>query len=445
MGSTTNAIFTGGSQFSADFQNVITRAVNIASLPITQLNNQKTTLTSQSTALSSLDASFVVLQSAVAGIANAFGGSSLQASISDTSKVSVALGSTAAEGTYSINVTNAGVYATSITASNWDASAGPVYKLSLNGAPLDLSASDNSAASVAAAINSQYGSQVRATVVNVGGSDTSPDYRLSLQANQFGNLDPQVLQDGVSITDQGNRVTGTLAQYTINNSNNAVTSSSRTVSLGSGMTASLLGGTGNVSITVARPASALSNALSAFATAYNAAVDGVAKQRGSVGGALAGDQTVAQLSQVIQNLGTYGGQPGVVDGLKTLGLDVGSDGHMTFNLSSFTTLYNGNAADVGSFFGSATTGGFLKTATDALNSVEQTDTGLLPTAKASIQNQITSTTNQIDTQQARVDQLQAQLQKQMAASDALISSMEQKYNFISGMFQAMQTAAQQFR
>jgi flagellar hook-associated protein 2 len=445
MGSTTNAIFTGGSQFSADFQNVITRAVNIASLPITQLNNQKTTLTNQSTALSSLDASFVVLQSAVAGIANAFGGSSLQASISDTSKVSVALGSTASEGTYSINVTDAGIYATSITASNWDASAGHVYKLSLSGVPQDLSASDNSAASVAAAINSQYGNQVRATVVNVGGSDTSPDYRISLQANQLGNLDPQILQDGVSSTDQGNKVTGTLAQYTINNSNNAVTSSSRTVSLGNGMTASLLGGTGNVTITVARSASALSNALSAFATAYNAAVDGLVKQRGSVGGALAGDQTVAQLSQVIQNLGTYGGKTGVVDGLKTLGLDLGSDGHMTFNLSSFTILYNGNAADVGSFFGLATTGGFLKTATDALNSVEQTGTGLLPTAKASIQNQITSTTHQIDTQQTRVDQLQVQLQKQMAASDALISSMEQKYNFITGMFQAMQTAAQQFR
>src|ERR1700682_6500831 len=138
MGSTTNTIFTGGSQFSADFQNVITRAVNIASLPIGQLNNQKTTLTNQSTALSSLDASFVVLQSAVTGIANAFGGSSLQASISDTSKVGVALGSMAAAGTYSINITDAGTYATSITAANWDASAGPVYKLSLNGAPLDL-------------------------------------------------------------------------------------------------------------------------------------------------------------------------------------------------------------------------------------------------------------------------------------------------------------------
>src|ERR1700682_3541857 len=120
MGSTTNTIFTGGSQFSADFQNVITRAVNIASLPIGQLNNQKTTLTNQSTALSSLDASFVALQSAMTGIANAFGGSSLQASISDTSKVGVALGSMAAEGTYSINVTKARIAAHSIPAGTWD-------------------------------------------------------------------------------------------------------------------------------------------------------------------------------------------------------------------------------------------------------------------------------------------------------------------------------------
>ena len=398
------------------------------------------------TALSGLDASFVVLQSAVTGIANAFSGSSLQASVSDTSKVSVALGSGATEGTtYSINISNPGTYATSITASNWDAAASHVYTLSLNGSPLDLTVSDNSAGSVVAAINSQYGDRVSATVVNVSGSDTSPDYRISLQARQLGNLDPQILRDGVSITDRSNKVTGVLAQYTINNSNNAVTSSSRTVSLGNGITASLLGAAGTVTITVTRPASALSNALSAFANAYNSVVDGLAKQRGQAGGALVGDATVTQLSQVIQDLGTYGAQGGTVQGLMALGLELGSDGHFTFNQSTFTGLYTQNSAAVASFFGSPTTTGFLQAATDALNTVEQTGTGLLPAAEAAVQNQITQTSNQIDTQQARVDQLQLQMNQQMAAADALIASMEQQYNYVTGMFQAMQTAAQQYK
>ena len=64
--STTPAAFTGTSAYSADFANVIARAVAIASLPITQLTNSQTTLTSQSTELTTLDTKFTALQRAVA-------------------------------------------------------------------------------------------------------------------------------------------------------------------------------------------------------------------------------------------------------------------------------------------------------------------------------------------------------------------------------------------
>jgi hypothetical protein len=37
------------------------------------------------------------------------------------------------------------------------------------------------------------------------------------------------------------------------------------------------------------------------------------------------------------------------------------------------------------------------------------------------------------------------MQTQMAAADALISSMEQQYNYIAGMFQAMDTASNQYK
>jgi hypothetical protein len=37
-----------------------------------------------------------------------------------------------------------------------------------------------------------------------------------------------------------------------------------------------------------------------------------------------------------------------------------------------------------------------------------------------------------------------QLKTQMAAADALISSMEQQYSYLYGMFASMQTAAKQY-
>jgi flagellar capping protein FliD len=329
--------------------------------------------------------------------------------------------------------------------------------LSLNGTAHSLTVTDNSADSIVKAIKAQYGNQVTATKVNVAGNNATPDWRISLQGVQLGDLDPQILEDGTSIMDPAAKVTGAPAQYKIANSNKLVTSNSRTITVATGVTANILaptgtdaGDTGTVTVTVSRPASALSNALSAFATSYNAAVDALAKQRGQQGGALAGNQIVYQLSQVLQNIGTYGADGGTLS-LKQMGLDLGSDGHFMFDSSAFSQIYAQNAAGVAAFFGSPdTTGpgtgsGFLQRATNILTSVEDTDNGLLATAETSVKNQITTITNQINTQQDRVNQLQTQLTQQMAAADSAISAMTQQYTYITNMFQAMQTAAQQYK
>ena len=50
-----SSIFTGSSRYSSDLQQVLSRAVSIASLPLHLLNNQLTTLQSRSSALDSLD------------------------------------------------------------------------------------------------------------------------------------------------------------------------------------------------------------------------------------------------------------------------------------------------------------------------------------------------------------------------------------------------------
>ena len=78
MGTTTSALFKGTSSYSSDFANVISRAVAIASLPITQLTNDKADLSSQSDELTKLDTKFTALQSAIQNIGSAMGGSAFQ-------------------------------------------------------------------------------------------------------------------------------------------------------------------------------------------------------------------------------------------------------------------------------------------------------------------------------------------------------------------------------
>ena len=128
MGTTSSAIFTGSSQFSQDFANSITRAVNLASQPITQMQADVTSLQNKSDALSNstgIGAQFAALQNAVQAISQAMSGSSFQTDVSNTSAVSATVNDGAMEGTYSVDVQNIGVYATSLSASPWTGSSDP--------------------------------------------------------------------------------------------------------------------------------------------------------------------------------------------------------------------------------------------------------------------------------------------------------------------------------
>jgi len=123
---------------------------------------------------------------------------------------------------------------------------------------------------------------------------------------------------------------------------------------------------------------------------------------------------------------------------------LGKDGHLTFDSAKFNVAAQ-DSGTVQAFFGSADSSGFLKLATDTMNRVLQADTGLLPSTETRNQNQGNALDARISDAQDRVDQLQISLQEQMAAADALISSMEQQYNYITGMFEAMRVASEQYK
>ena len=554
---TTSAAFTGSSQFSTDFQNSIKRAVDMASLPITLMTKDVTTLQSQSDTLDTINTKFAALQTAVKGMSDAMSGSSFQADISNTAVVSATLGDTALEGTYSIDVQNIGAYAVSMTPSNWDgvSTAKHTYQLWVGDMTdsknrIDIAPDNDSAATVAAAINAKASDKVRATVVNVG-SVSSPDYRISLQSTTLGAtpiqlVDPShalqtqtisgdtgtnassttastwvarpnaagqkhtyqlwigdksdpaneiditpddnsaaavaaaisanttasakvtatavnkgtadapdyriqldavnpgaVSLDIVDANLQDQTTTGALAQYVVNNSGKVVTSASRQVTVSDGLTLNLLtSDPGNpVSITVSRSTYALSTAITAFTTAYNNVVDELDLQRGMSQGSLGGQSVVSDMKDALSGMATYSESGGPV----MFGLELGSDGHMTFDSLKLIGADFINSSNVTSFFGSATGGGFIKLATDALTKVEDPASGLIATAKANIQTGIDNTNSKIADKQAQVDALNDRLLTQMAAADAAISAMEQQYSFLASMFSAMDTANKSYQ
>lgn len=442
--STSSSVFSGNSRYSSDFQAVIDRTVAIASLPISQLKAQKTTLEDQTSAMTGLDSKFNAVQAALDNITAAVGGSSFDASVSDSAKLSVTLGDGAQEGNYSVQVVSAGAYASSLSTSAWVADAGAphAYKIKISGAEHDVFAYDNSAASVAGAINSQFGEQVRAVVVNVGSTDT-PDYRLSLQATRLGDLAPD-LSNGSSYL-QTQQATGSLAEYVVNGSGHTVSTNSRSVTIADGITISLLAATASaVNITVTRSTSALSSALDGFATAYNAALDEVDSQHGTTSGPLAGQSLIGGLSRILSGLATYD-QPGSgIPGMEGIGLELDKTGHLTFNKFKLLASDLTNSTGVTSFLGRAGGGGFLKLATDSLKSVEGVGTGLLPSAETNLKRQTAQLDSSIADAQERIDRMKVRLQEQMAAADALIATMEQRYNYLSGLFESQVAASKQY-
>ena len=67
--------FNGSSTYSSAFQQVITRAVSIASLPLQSLQQSVSTLTTQQSTLSTIGADFSALQTAIQALGSATGGS----------------------------------------------------------------------------------------------------------------------------------------------------------------------------------------------------------------------------------------------------------------------------------------------------------------------------------------------------------------------------------
>src|ERR1700722_18797734 len=105
--STAPITFSGSSTYSSAFQQVITRAVGIASLPMQSLQTAVTTLTGQQTELSTVGSDFNALQSALQAVGTAAAGSPT-AQVSDPSAVGATATSGALPGTYTIQVDDPG-------------------------------------------------------------------------------------------------------------------------------------------------------------------------------------------------------------------------------------------------------------------------------------------------------------------------------------------------
>jgi flagellar hook-associated protein 2 len=443
MGSSASSLstpvtFTGQSTFSTSFQQVLQRAVSIASLPMQQLENDVSTLQSQQSDLNTMQSNFSSLLNAVQEISTATTGS-VSASSSDTSVVTAAAESTTLPGTYSIQVSDVGSSTTTISSAGTppvtDPSTGNIssstnYTLTVNGTTTTISPTSDTLNSLADAINNANAG-VSATIVNLG-SNSSPDYRLSLTSTELG---PDTIQLNDGTTDLLSTVqTGDDAQYTVNGNSTVLSSNSDQITLAPGLTATLISADPgqNVNITVAASEGDLSSALSGFVTAYNTAASGVTTETGQNGGALAGQSLVYEMQAALSQITQYTATSGSVQSLSDLGLTLSDSGTLSFDSSAFDSQ---TASGIQQFLGGLTSGGFLQAANNALSNIAGPTTGMLVTQFASVGTEVTNDQSEISEDQNRVNIIQTNLSAQLSAADAAIAVLQEQNTYYTNLFQ----------
>lgn len=429
---------TGSSTFASDLQASVTRAIEIASLPMQALQNDQSTISGETSELGTLGNLFNSLQTSLQAISSGTGSSALQATSSSSSVATASITGSPLAGTYAIQVLNAGSTSSAISnsatavtdPSSQNISNSGTFTLTVGTSTYSVSASDLN--DLAAAINAS-GAPVQAVVINLG-SPESPNYQLSLQSTALGDI-PLQLNDGTTNL-LGTLNAGTTASYTVNGQPpNGITSDSSTVTVTPGLSVTL-GSQGSTNITVSSSLSSVSNDLSSFVTAYNAAFNELEKNFGQGGGALVGDSAVLDMQQALQQMISYSGSGGSITSLAQLGVEFTQQGTLTFDASAIAGLNQSQINDALTFLGNPNSGGFLQFANNTLDSITDPTTGVIQTETQALQNQNQQDQTQITNDQAQLTLMQQNLQAQMAQANALIATLQQQTTFLQGLFQA---------
>jgi flagellar hook-associated protein 2 len=196
--------------------------------------------------------------------------------------------------------------------------------------------------------------------------------------------DASLSVDGIPIDSASNTVTGAIP----------------------GVTLTLLGAsTTAADLTVASNTSAVSNAINQFVTDYNSAVGLVNAQYtvNSSGneGVLAPDSTVSSLQSALGDLLNYASTPSsgttsTVNTLSDLGITENSDGTLSLDTSTLDNALTNNPNDVQNFLLGSALNGFANSAVNALNTFTDPVNGAFTLDLNGINNQNTDLTNEIN-------------------------------------------------
>jgi flagellar hook-associated protein 2 len=428
----------GVSQYSSDLQNVLNRAVQIAQIPVTELQNKDSDVLQQKTLLASLQSTVSDLATSLSSLGTVASNQALSATSSNPSAVSVANTGSTSPVSYTIDsITSAATAASERSLASYaDSSSTPVsttgtMQLTVGAQTYQFTLANNTLVGLRDQINS-LGAGVTASILTTQGGNY-----LSLSANSTGattlalNDDPAGANTSwLTNTNQGTNAVFSLNGIPVSQSNNVVNS------VIPGVTFTILGSTASpVTLSLQSDRTQLSSGLQDFVNKYNALRTALNAQEGPSAGLLSGDTAVTQLENVVRQLTAYGTSTGTVNSLSDLGIEFDSSGQASFNQTTFDSLTDTQISDAFKFVGSATTG--LGAFSAALQQYSDPVTGLFKVEQDGLTTTDQHLQDQISTLTTRITATQTSLVAKLQAADAAIAQLQSQQQTLNASLQGL--------
>jgi flagellar hook-associated protein 2 len=435
--------FTGVSTFSSDLQTILNRAVSIASLPVTSLQNQMSDITTKKLLVSNLGDVVGSLADSVGALAALGASKALTASTSDSTKVTAtATGATAAT-TYTItNVTSIAAAASETSVQGYGdeeavSSTGTVeLTIGEQTYTITLEEGKNNLAGLRDAINA-LGAGVTASVFTTGSGD-KPNY-LSLSANNTGATTLKLVDDpegaATSLITSANQ--GANTEFDLNGVH--VSKPGTLISsVIPGVTLNVLATTDadeKVTVTLSSSRTKLSDALGDLVSAYNSTASQVNAQIGASAGLLSGHSIIRQTRQAMLSLANYSGAGGSMTSLAELGIEFSTSGEMSLNQDTFDALTDEQLQAAFTFFGDSTSG--LSQLKSVFTQISDPATG----AVAQINDQFTEANDriqdQVDAITDRVTIMQQALKTKLQLADTLLATLASQKSLLTASIDSL--------
>jgi flagellar hook-associated protein 2 len=312
--------------------------------------------------------------------------------------------------------------------------------VTVQGQEFDIDSSDDTLATLSAAINAADIGVTASVITDSTGS------RLSLVSATSGTAGQLTVTGSLSGALSGNITfqvgqPGQNASLTVDGVQ--VTSSSNTVSNAiPGVTFQLLGSSAGtqVQVEITNDNTDISSAMSSFVTAYNAVIKDINTQEGNDSSGnpepLYGNPTLAMIQSQLTGSLFAGAASGSIGNITQLGISMNNDGTLTLDADMLNSVLNSNFSDVVGFLQNS--GSFGQMMATTLNNLgTQAPNGAVYLAQQQNSAQEKSLNTDISNEDAVLADQKTQLTDELNTANEILQSIPSQLNEVNEMYSAI--------